>query len=287
MKRRTEAEVVFFEDIREKKRIASNIFKRVATRKGGVNSALKTPYHYMTNKQKKQLNGEVISVSIKEVLSNTKFKKLDKKTQKLMLEEWRKKFKDVEIYEKMGIASTTYYRYLNDLEVDGRKVAVKESGDGNTPFRINEYYTLTYNQFKALEKPQKRAVAQIIFDNYSINEVSMEWGIHQGSIRSMKKYYYQEDKISEVNADIKEEGSKEVMVEEESKALTPAVITEHLPTATVDNLVENFFFTFNNRDGDRKSIIRKLKYLLLELEDTDESTKFDVHMTIRGTDQRK
>ena len=61
---------------------------------------------------------------------------------------------------------------------------------------------------------------------------------------------------------------------------------EYLPvvetTPIVTDLIEDFFFTFNKSGGDKKSIIRKLKYLLEEIEEGSDSARYDISVTVRG-----
>lgn len=104
---------MFNEDIREKKKIGRGSFSmRGKGVKHGMRGALKTPYHFMTSKERKKLNGKV-EVSFM-ILDKEEFKLKDEETQKTLLTKWRETYSNKEIMEKMNINNSNAFNNLID-----------------------------------------------------------------------------------------------------------------------------------------------------------------------------
>ena len=78
----------FDEDIQEEKIGRGSFSMRGKGVKNGMKGALKTPYHFMTNKERKKLNGKV-EVSYM-ILDKEDFRLKDKETIKTLLTDWEK-----------------------------------------------------------------------------------------------------------------------------------------------------------------------------------------------------
>jgi hypothetical protein len=120
MKMKTwEIERMFNEDVREKRKAGSGSFhKRGKGVKHGMSGALKTPYHYMSAKEKKKLNGEVSVYSMYETIIPLKeFKLKDIETQKLLLTRWREIYENDIIKEEMGLNVKSYYDLVAELNL--------------------------------------------------------------------------------------------------------------------------------------------------------------------------
>jgi hypothetical protein len=80
-------EKLFQQDIREKKRAASGAFHmRGKGVRNGFSGAIRTPYHFMSNKEKKQLNGEVRTYNMYEtIIPKNEFDLKDRETQRNMM----------------------------------------------------------------------------------------------------------------------------------------------------------------------------------------------------------
>ncbi|WP_141651608.1 hypothetical protein [Paenibacillus sp. Mc5Re-14] len=290
MMKHWEYEKLFNDDVREKKRVANNIHKRVATRKGGKNSPLRTPYYFMSNKDKKTLNGKVTTIKLKEVMSNAEFKKLDDETQKLLLTEWRDNFQMKEIVEKMGVSPETFYSHMRRLDIP-RTMRSKPTFSGDKPFKVNDYYTLTYNEFKKMKKKHKVDVAKIIFDKYTTAEIVEKWGVTEKAVCSLRWRLLGNINDNEQKNDTINEGTLNENLSNDTRLIVEVapekneIVSTH-DSGSTNEILEDFFFTFNKRGGDRKAIIRKLKYLIEEMEETNESTVFDIHVTVRGIDKK-
>lgn len=125
-------EKIFYQDIRDKRKSSSGAFHK----KGhGVisksNAALRTPYHFMSNKERKKLNSEVVTTFMYEtVITRNEFELKDKETQKAMMLKWRELYSNAHIMKEMGITgNATFAKIVNDLELPkklyrkGRKAA--------------------------------------------------------------------------------------------------------------------------------------------------------------------
>lgn len=109
-----EIEKIFYSDIRDKKRIGNNIFKRVSTRKGGSNmSSMRVP----TPKQQREWSGQVMTFNLNDIIPIKEFESKSQEDQKLLLEHWRTIYKTNEIVEGMGTNKNVFYRLINRLGI--------------------------------------------------------------------------------------------------------------------------------------------------------------------------
>ena len=107
------------EDIQEKKKAGRGVFSmRGKGVKHGFSGALKTPYYYMSNKEKKKLDGEVkVSNMYETVIPFREFELKDQETKKAMLIRWREIYPNTKIMKEMGLNNTDYYKLIGDLEI--------------------------------------------------------------------------------------------------------------------------------------------------------------------------
>lgn len=113
-------EKLFQQDIREKKRAASGAFHmRGKGVRNGFSGAIRTPYHFMSNKEKKQLNGEVRTYNMYEtVITREEFELKDKETQRAMMLKWREMYPNGHIMNEMGITgNATFAKIVNQLDL--------------------------------------------------------------------------------------------------------------------------------------------------------------------------
>jgi hypothetical protein len=107
------------EDIQEKKKAGRGVFSmRGKGVKHGFSGALKTPYYYMSNKEKKKLDGEVkVSNMYETVIPFREFELKDQETKKAMLIRWREIYANTKIMKEMGLNNSDYYKLIGDLEI--------------------------------------------------------------------------------------------------------------------------------------------------------------------------
>lgn len=130
-------EKIFMEEIREKKRTGNGSFhKRGKGVKHGMNGALKTPYHYMKEKDRKKLSGEVETYNMNEILSLQEFSEKDVETQKMLLTHWREEFPNSEIKKEMGMSNKPYYDLVEALDLPKKTRGGSRPNTGNRKAKI-------------------------------------------------------------------------------------------------------------------------------------------------------
>ncbi len=112
-----EIERLFNDDVREKRKAGSGSFhKRGKGVKHGISGALRTPSYYMSNKEKKKLNGEVkVTYMYETIIPLNEFKAQDEETQRNMLTVWRDKYTNEQIKNGLGISNNPLYKLVEDL----------------------------------------------------------------------------------------------------------------------------------------------------------------------------
>lgn len=114
-----DVEKLFNDEVRTKKKIGRGSFnKRGKGVKHGVSGALKTPYYYMSTKERKKLNGEVeVFYMESTILPIEEFEQKDIEKQKELLNHWRKVFQTKDIKQKMGVSHMRFYNLMDKLGV--------------------------------------------------------------------------------------------------------------------------------------------------------------------------
>jgi hypothetical protein len=109
----------FHEDIQEKKRTGRGVFARTGRGVKHTIRGVKTPYDFMSTKEKKKLNSEVREFNMYEtILEREEFEKKDRDTQRAMLIKWRDLYPNIEIMQQMGIGgSNTFHNIIKDLDI--------------------------------------------------------------------------------------------------------------------------------------------------------------------------
>jgi len=118
-----EVERIFNDDIREKRKAGSGSFHRRGKGvKHGMSGALRTPSFYMSNKEKKKLNGEVkVSYMYETLVPYNEFVENDRETQKAMLTKWREVYDNSSIRSELGISNKAFYDLVADLKIPKKR----------------------------------------------------------------------------------------------------------------------------------------------------------------------
>lgn len=177
-----EFERMFIEEIRDKKRIGRGIFSRKSTRKGGSNKPLKTPYYYMTNKERQALNGKVRVYGMEDIISYEEFMNRDISEQLRLMSLWKQSHKKVDIHRSMGISSSTFYRLLDNLEEMQSGTDVVEGGivvtGKPTQENIDEFKErmISYEDFRSKSNPEKNEIISNYLQFFeTVAELSRNW----------------------------------------------------------------------------------------------------------------
>lgn len=118
MKHKSEAEMVFLEEVREKKRTASGVHHK--TGKRGYVGTMRFPSDIMSRKEKmKHRRGsKIMSFNMfDEILTLEEFNKLETEEKKKRMIHWRAKYMTKEIIKGMGVGSGTYYKIAQELDL--------------------------------------------------------------------------------------------------------------------------------------------------------------------------
>ncbi|PFA76825.1 hypothetical protein [Bacillus cereus] len=215
-------ERLFHEEIRDKKRIGSNIFSRVSTRKGGGNQALRTPSYFMKGSNKyKKLSGDVEVYNLNDIISYQEFSDKDKSQQKMFMEAWKAKYKVKEIQDKMGISKNVYYKILENLGLPteigrGRHAKNAKPEDLHVILsdeEMDKYMGdfVDFSLFKQLPKHQQITLLESYLKDFPVqSELAKVWGadlkyVYYINSVAKKQKQKQEKKENEGNVEVVEE----------------------------------------------------------------------------------
>ena len=292
---------IFDMEVREKKRIGSNIFKRVSTRKGGSNmSTMRVP----SQKEQRLLSGEMEVFNLNEIISYSELLKKSESDQKLLLKHWREKYSNKEIYQRMGIDSNRLYRLLKKLEIiipnNGKKYNIKKvelSDSELEELLADKSHLYSFDEYKKLVDWQQEMLLQEYVDRFSgvVLQLTENWeGSDSGFLYNVRsKAKRNKTKTEEVPveqpAPVNEPEIEATEIVEEPTLTEEPIITEEQPVKTgvhdvniVANKTEeekgnSFSFKLNGHYN-KDSIIRRLNMLIVELEETEDILKIDINI---------
>lgn len=118
MKRLSEAEQAFYEDVREKKKAASGVHHK--TGKNGYTGKILFPTDFMSRKEKynHRKAGKVMTTNLFDTITPiNEFRQLEKEEQRNRMIHWRNKYQNKEIQKGMGIANSPYYKLVDELDL--------------------------------------------------------------------------------------------------------------------------------------------------------------------------
>lgn len=125
--RRTEAEELFIEEVREKKRAANGVHSK--TGKRGFVGKMYFPFELASRKEKmaytKAGKMEVYNM-YEQIMGILEFKELDENEQRNRLQYWRLNHTQTEILKAMKISSYTFYNLVEGLGLPKRSIKKKD-----------------------------------------------------------------------------------------------------------------------------------------------------------------
>lgn len=116
MKPYNEAEQVFIQEVREKKKAASGVHHK--TGKRGYVGKMLFPTDFMSRKEKYNYRkaGKCVTTNLFDtILSISEFEALETFEQRNMMAYWRTKYQNLEIMKTMGLTNAKYYDLVNKL----------------------------------------------------------------------------------------------------------------------------------------------------------------------------
>ncbi|WP_151035702.1 hypothetical protein [Bacillus wiedmannii] len=224
-------ERLFNEEIRDKKRIGSNIFSRVSTRKGGGNQALRTPSYFMKGSNKyKKLSGDVEVYNLNDVISYQEFQVKNKSQQRMFMEAWKARYKAKDIQDKMGISKNVYYKILEDLGLPadsgrGRKAKNANLEELNvlSDEEMKKYMSdfIDFSEFKNIPRHQQITLLESYLKDFPVqSELAKVWGadlqfvyyISSVARKQRKKEREQRQEQNENNVSVIEENADDTII---------------------------------------------------------------------------
>jgi hypothetical protein len=251
-------EKLFKQEVRDKKKIGTNIFSRVSTRKGGSRQALKTPYLYMSTKERKQLNGEVVSYNMNDVMDYKKFKEQPLEEQKRLMLHWRKLHKTQDIQDQMGISRTVFYKVINRLDIPKENTNIKRFDkiiltDDEVEKYSKEF--LEYNKYKQLTLEQQAQLLEAYIEDYGgVRAVQREWeGSDEGYLYGVRSRHNKK-----VEREIEQQKQEEKESRKQEREQRQAVIKVNTASNN-DNLEQESDSEINTSDPVEKSQDEQVK----------------------------
>ncbi|QRV11502.1 hypothetical protein JR311_20070 (plasmid) [Bacillus velezensis] len=290
---------MFNEEVREKKRTGSGIFSRVSTRKGGSNKALRTPYYYMSAKEKKELNGEAVTIyNMKEIDHYNDFLKKSRKDQIELMTYWRKIYTVTEITNRMGISKGLFYKIIEQLGLKKRKLRK----DVLSEERLKEILTspefIEFDFIKGINPSQRNVIINEYIKRVEPQTIVSLFEKWEGSdIRYMYNHYrrFENNKKDEDVLDNALTITDTTNIEKYSESNEPdhidetiteeeIVPQEYKKTATVaiDSQIniETNSFTFEMKGSYSKdAVIRRVQLALEALGDEEGDLNLEIHIS--------
>lgn len=271
---------LYEEEIREKKKIGRNIFSRSATRKGGVKQPLRTPYLYMNNKERKKLNGDVEVFNMNDIISYHELKKRPKEEQKMLLENWRSRYKADKIIEEMDISHNTYYKLVNKLGISKREIIRNQlSEDELNKYLSQPDHYMSFDLFKSLDRSQQYIIFNKYMENHdSIQSLANNWENCSTDYLYNARHYFKRQGIAKK---LEESPQPKKTNQKDNDKTINAKINKADKLNHSSNISANGK-TFNfelNGEYSADAIIRRLNILIEEIKDSEEKLNIDIKIT--------
>src|ERR1700752_912623 len=119
MRRKSDIQIMWEQEVREKKRIGSNIYSRTGTR--GYTGTIRSAHDLLKGKAKKQYEGnsKVVTTNIYDkILPKAEFYALETHIKKNMFSYWYLTHGIKAIQEGMGVGCQTVYNILDELGIE-------------------------------------------------------------------------------------------------------------------------------------------------------------------------
>jgi hypothetical protein len=110
---------MFHDEVREKKTIGRGSFHRRGKGVKHTIRGIKTPYDFLTTKEKNKLNSEVRRSNMYEkIIKIGEFSKLDRETQRNMFIKWRDLYSNAEIMQTMEVrGNNAFQKIIKELDI--------------------------------------------------------------------------------------------------------------------------------------------------------------------------
>lgn len=175
----SEAERLFYDEVREKKTIGRGIFSQKGKgKKHGTYVSL--PSDRLTASQKKKLNGKCeVSNMYQSLTTYEEFQRNPEHMQKIVLEKWREFHTNDTIIEALGIGKKRFYDLLEELDI------TKKRRGGSTPMTtmtpIPKEGILSLGEFKQLSEEEQKETLTRYRNTFLTKDIQAAWGMSTGT----------------------------------------------------------------------------------------------------------
>jgi hypothetical protein len=211
MKPYNEAEQVFMQDVREKKRAASGVHSKTGSR--GYVGKMLFPTDFMSRKEKYNYRkaGKCVTTNLYDnILSIDEFNNMETHEQRNWMAYWRTKYSNKEIQKEMGVNNSKYYSIVGQLGLPKaersprsnaakpRKAAIKVTAVTPEPDIILEPFETPPSRPAAAPEPIKEIIngLHVIFNGtYNADQISKQLTKMQLLLDGEEDNFYIELKI--------------------------------------------------------------------------------------------
>lgn len=122
-------ERMFHDEIREKKTVGRGVYSRRGKGVRHTIRGIKTTYDFLSTKEKKKLNSEVISSNMYEkIIKQEEFFKHDRETQRNMFIKWRELYSNAEIMKKAEIpGNNAFNKIIKELDIPLKQTRIPKT----------------------------------------------------------------------------------------------------------------------------------------------------------------
>lgn len=240
-------ERIFYDEVRDKKRTGRGAFnKRGKGVKHKING-VKFPSDFLSKKEKKQLNGEMVVVSgLGKLISLDELNQLGEEKQKEVLAHWRKIYSTKVIMEQLGIEQNAYYKILYKLGVIPKPASYYEpknpTENGVGLVGVSNRYAhlvdakpedvISRQEFEKLGDFEKYKLMEKYGEKYKTESIGDIWSMPKGRLYNIK--YQLKKKLEKAGLlPTPEKKEREVKVNENKNESTINQSTEQAPPRIV------------------------------------------------------
>lgn len=297
-----DVERIFLEESRSKKRDGYGAMKRKATR-GSSRKALKFPSDFLTAKQKREMNGEIIVSSmykdINKIPSWEEIKEMDSEKATNILKTTKSLHSGTKLQAYWGIRPATHYALLEKLGLHTPKPKpINKPKRGSSVYKTLDE-VVSYDQFLDMDLGKRIEILTVLKNEFSLSAIKRHWGISQGTLYThlyrygILEYKGDDEKVKKsiaknsVNlSEIKVEETpvKEIIeeVKEVEEIPVEEVIAEVGPTVMVEEESNTVDISYNEEKVDETIVAADNNGIVIPTEKVIENEYFD--LTIKSTD---
>jgi len=193
----TEAQVVFNQEVMNKKRIGRNVFSKKGYRSNGMK--LGDSYFRLSHEEKMALNGDVATFNLREILPLSEYSRLTQDQQVLYLTYWLQHYTKEQIAEKFASERVIKFEMKRlglklelkeaPKKVEKPKMSVDEKKKAKRAEESALQRLIPFSQFKSMPKEEKVKYLRRVSKKVSLVKISKAWGKSTSYASSLLHYH--------------------------------------------------------------------------------------------------